>query len=82
MREAEAPQLHPDLHLDVQARIGTAILTVGHLFELDTGDIIQLARPEGEHLDLLVGGALVGRAEILARGDSAAIRISELREQE
>jgi flagellar motor switch/type III secretory pathway protein FliN len=48
------------------------------LIDLKTGSVIRLRRTTGEPLDLFVGGALIGRAEVLVRGSSRKVQVTEV----
>lgn len=67
--------------MDVEAQIGRTTLTVRQILELSPESLIPLGRAAGEHVDLIVGGVQIGRAEIVSARGKAAVRIAELREE-
>jgi flagellar motor switch protein FliN len=64
--------------LEVTARIGTAQLSVAQLLALGEGAVVELDRAATEPIDVLVGGAVVARGEIVAVGESFGVRVTEI----
>lgn len=62
----------------VEAELGHSIITLGELIDLKPGSVVPLARNTGEPLDLVVGGSLIGRAEVLARGSTRKVQVTEV----
>lgn len=81
MHSLEALSSYSDLSMEVEAQIGRTVLTVRQILELAPGSVIPLNRSTGEHVDVLVGEAHIGQAEIVVARDTAAIRIAQLREE-
>lgn len=64
--------------LEVTARVGTTHLSVEQILALGEGAVVELDRAATEPIDVLVGGAVVARGEIVAAGESFGVRISEI----
>jgi flagellar motor switch protein FliN len=67
--------------MDVEVQLDRTTLTVRQILDLAPESLILLHRSAAQHIDLLIGGALVARGDIVPFKDRAAIRISELREE-
>jgi flagellar motor switch/type III secretory pathway protein FliN len=62
----------------LEAELGRRVVTLGELIDLKAGNVIRLPKTTGAPLDLVVGGALVGRAEVLALGSSRRVQVTEV----
>ena len=67
-----------DIPIELIVELGRAQLTVRELSELKEDDILPLDRLAGQPLDILVGGQLFGRGEVVVDDDRVALRIVEL----
>lgn len=81
MNSLEALESCSDIWMDIEAQFDRTVLTVREILELARGSLIRFDRSAGEHLELFVGGAHIGRGEIVAGRNVAAFRIAELREE-
>ena len=66
-----------DIPVELVVELGRTELTVRELSELDTDDVIALDRLAGQPLDILVGGRLFGRGEVVVADDRVALRVVE-----
>jgi flagellar motor switch protein FliN/FliY len=64
--------------LEVTALLGTCRLSVAQLMELGQGSVVELDRPAGAPVDVLVGGTAIARGEIVAVGDCFGVRVTEI----
>jgi flagellar motor switch protein FliN/FliY len=64
--------------LEVTAQIGTTRLSVAQLLELGEGAVVELDRATDAPIDVIVGGAVIARGEIVAVGECFGVRVSEL----
>ena len=64
--------------LTLTAELGRRSIDLGELLRLKVDDIVTLARPTGEDVDLVAGNILIGKAELLASGEKLAVRLAEL----
>lgn len=64
--------------LDVTAQLGGCRLSVAQLLDVAEGSVIELDRTAGAPIDVLVGGAVIARGEIVAVGDRFGVRIGEI----
>ena len=67
-----------DLPVDVVVELGRTRLTVRQLAELDRDDVVDLGRDNETPLDLVVGGRVIARGEVVMIGDKLALRITEM----
>lgn len=64
--------------LHVTAELGGCMLTIEEVLRLGTGSILDLNRPAGGPIDLLVNDKIVARGDIVAVGENYGVRITEL----
>ncbi len=67
-----------EMELPVEARVGAARITLGELLECGPGTVLQLDTPVSGPVDLLVGGQLVARGELVAIDTQLGLRIVEI----
>ncbi len=64
--------------LEVTAQLGSCRLYVAQLMELGEGSVVELDRPAGAPIDVLVGGTPIARGEIVAVGECFGVRVTEI----
>ena len=64
--------------LHLTAELGRRQMAVSEVLQLGTGSIVQLDRPAGEPIDILVGDKVIARGEIVAVDENFGVRITEL----
>lgn len=69
-----------DLPVEVIVELGRTRMTIRQLAALDRDDIVDLDRTNDEPLDIVVGGKLFARGEVVMHGDRLALRIIEMME--
>jgi len=62
----------------VSIELGSAPLDVDSMKQLDIGSLVTLDRQVDDPVDVLVGGRLVARGELIVVEDELAVRIVEL----
>lgn len=67
-----------DLPVEVVVELGRTRLTIKQLAELDRDDVVDLERGNDQPLDLVVGGRILARGEVVMVGERMALRIVEL----
>lgn len=72
------PSYLNDLPVEVVIELGRARLSVADLANLDQDDVLELDKLAHECLDVVVGGRLMARGEIVMEGDDVALKITEL----
>jgi flagellar motor switch protein FliN/FliY len=65
-----------EIPLDVSVVLGTKRMTVAELLALGEGSVVTLDRTVESPVDVLAGGALVARGEVVAVDDRFAVRIT------
>lgn len=81
MISCETIDRYAEVPIEVATEIGRTTLTVRELLEFDDGTLVPLSRSASTSVDLLIGGAPVGRGEIIVNDGSIALRIGQLREE-
>ena len=66
-----------DVPMDVEAELDRRILTVAQILQLESGSLIGMKRSAGENIDLLVGGTLIARGEIVVVENTLGVRITD-----
>jgi flagellar motor switch protein FliN/FliY len=73
-----APYVLADVEMGVTAELGRCRMTVRELLSITPGALIDLDRPAGAPVDVLVNGTLIARGEVVVIDEEFGIRISEL----
>jgi flagellar motor switch protein FliN/FliY len=73
----EVDYLH-DVPLSMQAQIGSVQKTMREVLILKAGSVIEFDKVVGEPMDVLIGGRLMCRGEIVVVNERYGIRISEV----
>jgi flagellar motor switch protein FliN/FliY len=66
------------VHLDVALRFGEQQITLREILELSPGTVVELDRQANEPADLLVGGKVIARGEVVIVDGNYGIRVTEL----
>ena len=67
-----------DVELNVTAELGRCRMAVADLLGLSPGSVIELDRPAGGPIDLLVNGTLIARGEVVVIDEEFGVRITEI----
>ena len=67
-----------DLPVEVVVELGRTRKTIRELAALDREDVIELDRAANEPLDVVVGGRVLARGEVVMVGERMALRITEV----
>ena len=62
----------------VSAELGARDMLVSEVLKLGIGTVVELNRPVGTPIDLLVNNQLVARGDVVAVDDKFGVRITEL----
>lgn len=73
----EVDYLH-DVPLSMQAQIGSVQKSMREVLMLKAGSVIEFDKVVGEPMDVLIGGRLMCRGEIVVVNERYGIRISEV----
>lgn len=66
------------VEVTLEARLGSAVMTVAKLMELKAGDCLVLDAALNCDVELRLNGVTVARGELVAVGDSFGVRIVEI----
>ena len=78
---AESPRnfdLLLDVPLEVTVEIGRARLAIRDLLQLGAGSVVELAKPAGEPLDVLINGKPIARGEAVMVNDRFGVRLTDI----
>ncbi len=75
--EGEIQFIH-DVPLKMIAQIGSVQKTMREVIDLKPGQIVEFTKVVGEPMDVLIGGRLMCRGEIVVVNERYGIRISEV----
>ena len=67
-----------DVTVPVTIELGGTTMPLRRVLELGPGSVIQLDRPLGEPVDIVVNGELVGRGEVVVVEDQFGVQVTEL----
>ncbi|MEM6931263.1 MAG: FliM/FliN family flagellar motor switch protein [Myxococcota bacterium] len=67
-----------EIPVELVVELGRTELTVGELADLGQDDIVKLDCLAGQPLDIVAGGKLFGRGEVVIEEDRVGVRITEL----
>ena len=67
-----------EIPVDLVVELGRARLTIGELAELGQDEVVDLDRPADRPLDVIVGGRVFARGEVVMVGERLALRVTEL----
>lgn len=67
-----------ELKVRVEARLGSAEISVSELFGLKENSVVTLEAAPADPIDILLDGKLIARGALVVVGDSFGIRITEV----
>lgn len=67
-----------DISITLTATLGQTTMTIGDIMKLGPGATVGLDRGLSEPVDLMVGGKVFARGEVIVVNDRFAVRIKEL----
>jgi flagellar motor switch protein FliN/FliY len=79
--ESPTAFLH-DLPVELVIELGRAQLTVADLARLERDDVVELDRLANQPIDVLVGGRLFARGEVVLFDDHVGLKIIEIINQQ
>lgn len=71
-------ELAPEVPANLVAVIGKTTTNVGDLMALKIGQVIDLGRPPGETVDVVVNGRLIARGELVDMDGQLGVRILKM----
>lgn len=67
-----------DLPVEVVIELGRARLTLGDVAQLDRGSVVNLDRSSDAPLDIVVGGRVIARGEVVLVDERFVLRVTEV----
>lgn len=72
------PELLGDVIVELSASLGKGVMSLAGLARMKSGELIALDAPLNGSVDLLLGGRLVARGDLVAVGDNFGVRITDV----
>jgi len=72
------PKFIEDISVEVAIELGRTRMTIRELAKLNIDDVLELAQPADRPLEVVAGGKVLARGELVPVGDRLALRITEL----
>jgi len=69
---------YDDVSLRISIELGRVTKPVEDILEWREGSLVETNKIQGESMEILVNGRLLGKGEVVVVGDNLAIRITEL----
>jgi flagellar motor switch protein FliN/FliY len=66
------------VELEVAVELGGTSMTVDDLLRLAEGSVIELAKPVGEEVEMLVNGAAVAKGDVVVVEGALGFRVSRM----
>ena len=67
-----------EVEVVLEARLGSAAMTVAELMKIEAGDCVSLDAELNRDVELRLNGVTVARGELVAVGDKFGVRIVEI----
>jgi len=67
-----------DIELDASLRFGERVMTLQDILDLGAGAVVELNRQISEPVELLVGGKVIARGEVVVVDGNYGIRVTEM----
>ncbi len=67
-----------EIPIDLVVELGRTTLSIRELSQLEKDDVVELSRLVTEPLDILAGGQVFARGEVVVVEDRVGLRITEL----
>ena len=70
------------LNINIEARLDERWIPMREVIAFKPGSLLKLQRSAGEHVDVLVGGAVLGYGEVVVIENVLGVRITDLYEEQ
>jgi len=67
-----------DISVNITTDLGQTTLTTGDILKLKEGSIIDLNKPAGESVEILINNKVIGKGEVMVYEENLAVRINEI----
>jgi flagellar motor switch protein FliN len=74
---SEEYEILEEIKVTISAKLGSCVMYVRDLLELDIDALVQLDRLAGDSADILINGVPIARGEVIMIGQSFGVRITE-----
>ena len=72
------PDFLSKIRMELSVEIGRTVILIKNFLELGQGSILELDKPAGDSLDVLINGKVVARGEVVVQGDMFSVRLTEI----
>jgi len=76
--EETKPDVVFDMEMEAALHFGTSEVLLKEVLALGPGDVVELDRQAGAPVDLVVGGRIVARGEVVVVKGNFALRVTEV----
>ncbi len=76
--ESGVPLILADVEMGVTAELGRCRMSMREILSMRSGAVIDLDRPVGAPIDVVVNGTLIARGEVVVIDEEFAVRITEI----
>ena len=66
------------VELEVAVELGNTSMTLDELLRLAEGSVIELAKPVGEEVEMLVGGSAVAKGDVVVVDGGLGFRVTRM----
>jgi flagellar motor switch protein FliN/FliY len=70
-----------DVEVTVEAELDRRNMSVSEILAVGEGTVLKMSRAAGENIEILIGGARIGSAEIVIIEDAVGVRITDFNEE-
>jgi flagellar motor switch protein FliN/FliY len=67
-----------DIELEATLRFGSRQMTLRDVLAHEAGDVVELDRHDSQPVDLVIGGRIVARGQVVVANGNFALRVTEV----
>lgn len=67
-----------DIDIAFCSELGNVKMTIGDIFKLEKGSVIDLCKPAGDSVEVFINDMIIGKGEVIVHRNNLAIRINEI----
>ncbi|WP_411993520.1 FliM/FliN family flagellar motor switch protein [Agarivorans sp. DSG3-1] len=69
-----------EVEVEIEIRVGQALMTVAELFSLNKGSIVELSNHLNQPVELLLNNKVIGEGVLVACGDNYGVEVTNVAE--
>ena len=78
MNASDVLQRFGELPFVVELELGTLSMTIGEIFQLQTGSVLRTDHPAGAPFPVFAGNVKLAEAEVIVIDDTVSVRIQKM----